>query len=305
MSRLDGPRSRRRMAPVLAIHIETKWRIDDPPAHELRPEQVYRRSGKLRVRCQQAGKRLAFPFSWIGFVPIQDESRRHVRFVAGYAQATLSTQRIAAIVVRPRRVPGAHVPDDEFLLPAKHRTDTGFSEERRLPPEIGTLLFREPEVDLLQMAAAVMARNALQIQAEKNLRGPHRDLIASVLVIHVVPVALHHTVAGNEAGGSGGPVGERVGGDHVAHEVVVGDSQFQRLVDVVVESRDTLLVLRVIAEQVAKEVGPAVEEWLFFPAADALSWQCGNQRVDNLVPLVRIGILKETADLFWSRQPPR
>src|SRR6266852_2070936 len=305
MSRLDGPRSRRRMAPVLAIHIETKWRVDDPPAHELRPEQVYRRSGELRVRCQQAGKRLAFPFSRIGFVPIQDESRGDVRFVAGYAQATLSFQRIAAIVVRPRRVPGAHVPDDEFLLPAKHRTDAGFSEERRLPPEIGTLLLREPQVDLLQMSGAVMARNALQIHAEKNLGGPHRDLIASVLVIHLVPVALHHTVAGNEAGGPGGPVGERARGDHVARKVVVGNSKLQHLINVIVESRDTLFVLRIISKQITKEVSPAVEEWLFFPAADALSGQCGNQRVDDLVPLARIGILKETANLFRSRQPPR
>ena len=150
-----------------------------------------------------------------------------------------------------------------------------------------------------------MARNALQIQAEKNLRGPDRDLIAGVLVIHLVPVALHHTVARNKAGGPGGPVGERARGDHVARKVIVGDSQFQRLVDVVVESRDTLFVLRIISKQITKEVGPAVEEWLFFPAADALSWQCGNQRVDDLVPLVRIGILKETANLFWSRQPPR
>src|SRR5260370_10982978 len=128
MSRLDGPRSRRRMAPVLAIHIETKWRIDDPPAHELRPEQVYCRFGELRVRCQQAGKRLAFPFSRIGFVPIYDESRGHVRFVAGYAQATLRFQRIAAIVLRTRRVPAAHVPHDEFRPPAKYPTDTGFSQ---------------------------------------------------------------------------------------------------------------------------------------------------------------------------------
>ena len=155
------------------------------------------------------------------------------------------------------------------------------------------------------MAGAVMARNALQIHAEKNLRGPHRDLIASVLVIHLVPVALHYTIAGNEAGGSGGPVGERVGGYHVARKVVVGNPKLQHLIDVVVESRDTLLVLRIISKQIAKEVGPAVEEWLFFPAADALSGQCGNQRVDDLVPLVRIGILKETANLFWSRQPTR
>src|SRR5713101_5433751 len=271
MSRLDGPRRRRRMAPVLAIHIETKWRVDDPPAHELRPEQVYRRSGELRVRCQQAGKPLAFPFSWIGFVPVQDERRGHVRFVAGYAQATLSFQRIAAIVVRPRRVPGAHVPDDEFLLLAKYRTDTGFSEERRLPPEIGTLLFREPQVDLLQMPAAVMARNALQIHAEKNLCGPHRDLIASVLVIHLGPVALHHTVAGNEAGGPSGPVGNRDGRYHVARKVLVGNPQLQNLINVAVESRDPLFVLRIISKQITKKVGPAVEEWLLFPAADALS----------------------------------
>src|SRR6266436_7499045 len=155
------------------------------------------------------------------------------------------------------------------------------------------------------MPAAVVARDALRVHTQENPGGPHRDLIASVLVIHLVPVALHHTVARNEAGGSGGPVGERVGGYHVARKVVVGNPKLQRLINVVVESRDTLFVLRIISKQITKEVGPAVEEWLFFPAADALGGQCGNQRVDDLVPLVRIGILKETANLFWSRKPPR
>ena len=93
-----------------------------------------------------------------------------------------------------------------------------------------------------------MAGDALRVQTQEDPGGPHRDLIARVLVIHRVPVALHHTVTGDETSWPSGPVGERVGGDHVAREVVVGDSQFQRLVDVVVEGRNALFVLLIISK---------------------------------------------------------
>ena len=285
------------MRRVLPGEIESEGRVDDAAAHQLRPEQVDGRARELWIARQHAGVRLALALSRRGAIPLTGEQERRLecRLETGQARDALGAQVVALL----------RILHSEFGNASVHRANVGLAEKGSLPPQVDALLACQPQVDLFQMPLAVMAGDAFRIDAEEQPRGPYGEFVASVLVVHLgIAIPAHHAMAGHEVGRAIGPGGNGARGDQVAHEFVVRHIELERLVDVIVKAVDPFAQLFVVAEHVGEERGPAVEERSHAGGtpADSHGRQRGEQRVDQLLPLIGTAVGREAANDFGAWQ---
>src|SRR6266851_67562 len=153
--RLDGLRTPWRgnllRLRIKSCQIETRRRIDNADAEQLRPKQIYRRARELDVAGKHACERRPRIFARFGMLAGQDESRTHISFVALNAHDAVAGSIVVAfaIVAQNEFVHQVAVWPEEFHL----------AEESRLAPKIRALPFRQPQIDLVQMVLAVVTRD--------------------------------------------------------------------------------------------------------------------------------------------------
>src|SRR3989442_9711286 len=81
MAWLDGPGGRWRMDGIQPRQIEIERRVHNSHAHQLGPNQVDRRSSKLRIFCEHARVSFAPWLTITGYFTGQQELRRDIRIV--------------------------------------------------------------------------------------------------------------------------------------------------------------------------------------------------------------------------------
>ncbi len=111
------------------------------------------------------------------------------------------------------------------------------------------------------MALAVVAGNTLQVDAEKHARRADGELVETVLLIHEALVGLIDVIADEEIHRRVVVIGARRRGEQLAHKLVVGLIEQERIANVLIKEGLPFELEVVDAEQVGQEVCPLVEKW--------------------------------------------
>ena len=142
----------------------------------------------------------------------------------------------------------------------------GVAEERGVLEEIRALLAAQPDVDLFQVALAVVAGNAGEIDAEERLAVEDGQLVIGIELLHhaqiVAVVRLRlalHVLARDDVGRGRDVIALRRRRDDGARHVVIRPVDAQVLLHPVMEEVLPAAHFAVGAEQVHEEVGPLVD----------------------------------------------
>src|SRR5579864_5880099 len=149
------------------------------------------------------------------------------------------------------------------------------------------------------MTLAVVAGNALEIDAQEIFAGADGHLVIRIRLIDQDVVEVVYMIAEQKVGGPVDKVIARLSRQQIMHQLVIRHVQQQRTVDIVsqqVPPADSQLGGG-IAEQVAEKVRPFVEKRRFGLVDLAFDGR-GQQRINHLLALRGILIREEFANHF-------
>src|SRR5579863_738004 len=192
MAGLDGPGRWWRIGRVEPRKIEIHRWVHDADADKLGPDQVHGGARELRVSGQYARVSFAPCLAVFRLLAVQQELRRHICFISRHAAYAARRD-----VVVPR--PIEHL---VFVADAEGPAHGKLAEKCALSPQLGPADLAQPEIDFLQMALAVMAGHAFEIDAQKILTGADGHLVIRIRLIDEDVIEVVYMIAKQEIGGT-------------------------------------------------------------------------------------------------------